>query len=162
MQIRIITVLLLLLSTTAKAQEAFRRNTVYGEFLGNGLFASLNYERQFQNKPGLGFRAGIGYWSGDEVFRVSIPAGLLYLFTIKENKSFVDAGLGATWSTDGGIKPRSYYGSADDSKHIVSFVPSVGYRRHTKGNFMWRISFTPVINKYKLLPYPGFSFGRRF
>lgn len=154
----------LLFTTTVVAQEAFRKNDVYGELMGNGIWASLNWERQLGDKPGLGLRAGVGSFSGDEVFRVSIPIGINYLFTLTPNKSFLDAGVGATWSGAAGLKTArqdAAAGGRDYSEHIWSFVPSVGYRRHTRGHFMWRTSFTPIFNKYRSLPWIGLSVGKR-
>lgn len=154
-----------LLATPALSQEAFRKNDLYGEFMGNGLWASLNYERQLGDKPGLGLRAGIGYFSGDEVFRVSIPLGINYLFALTPSRSFLDAGVGATWSGAAGLKTArqdAAAGGRDYSERIWSVVPSIGYRRHTRGHFMWRTSFTPVFNKYRSMPWIGLSVGRRF
>lgn len=144
-------------------QESFRKNDLYFEFLGNGILASVNYERQLTSKPGVGIRLGVGYWSGDEKFRATFPLGLNYLFHLKNNKSFLDAGVGGTWSYAAGLKTIRQEAATgrDYGENIWSLVPSVGYRRHTKGNFMWRTSFTPVINKYRLIPMIGLSFGKR-
>ena len=92
----IATFFLLAISTTLIAQNNFRKNDVYFELLGNGIGASLNYERQLQAKPGFGVRVGIGYFSGDEKFRVSIPIGVNYLFRLGSDKSFLEAGVGGT------------------------------------------------------------------
>ena len=147
-----------LVSTSLMAQKDFKRNDVYFEFLGNGIIASVNYERQLQEKPGLGVRFGIGFLSGDEQFRASIPLGVNYLVNLGNNKSFLDAGIGGTWSvatglktieqetTAGGVRVRDY------NERIWSAIPSVGYRHHTTGNFMWRTSFTLILNKYRTIP----------
>jgi hypothetical protein len=158
----ILTLVTLLTSTALLAQNDFRKNDVYFEFLGNGLYASLNYERQLTSKPGFGLRTGVGYFSGNQEFRVSIPIGINYLFAFKNNKSFLDAGLGGTWSGAAGLKNDVATGERDYSEHIWSIVPSLGYRCHTKGNFMWRTSFTPILNKYRVVPHLGISVGKRF
>src|SRR5688572_6627990 len=80
------------------AQSSFKKNTLYGQFAGNGIFLSLHYERQLTPKPGLGIRIGIGHASSDEKFRITIPVGVNYLFDLKNKKSFIDMSLGATWS----------------------------------------------------------------
>ena len=156
--------LILLASTTVFGQTPFKKNDLYIEFVGNGIGSSISYERQLTNKPGLGLRLGVGYFSGDEKFRVSIPIGINYLFTLTSNKSFLDAGIGTTWSNAAGMKTlkQEAVSGRDYSEHIWSIVPSIGYRRHIKGNFMWRASFTPIINKYRFLPFPGLSIGKRF
>lgn len=153
---------LLFLSIAAFGQQSFKKNDVYVEFLGNGIYASVDYERQITSRPGLGLRAGIGYFSGDEKFRVSVLIGVNYLFDLGSGKSFVDAGIGGTWSGAAGLKLDDSNGVRDYHEHIWSIVPGLGYRHHTQGNLMWRISFTPIINKYRTEPYFGISFGKRF
>ena len=90
--------------------------------------------------------------------------GINYLFKLKNERSFIDAGLGATWSRAGGMKSifeQSVSGPVGNA-HLISFIPSIGYRRHTKGNFMWRASLTPVFNRYKQVLNIGISVGKRF
>ncbi len=163
---QILTLITFIASTSLIAQETFQKNDAYIEFLGNGIGASICYERQLQNEPGLGVRLGVGYFSGDQQFRVSIPIGVNYLFDLGKNKSFIDAGIGGTWSGAAGLKTFKQEAAAggvrDYGERIWSTVPSVGYRHHTKGNFMWRTSFSPIINKYRVLPWVGISVGKRF
>ena len=140
-------------------QTAFKRNDIYLEAGGNGLFASVNYERQLTKQPGLGFRFGVGFYS-ENAFYLTIPVGINYLFKLKNDKSFIDAGIGATWTRiDGNL-----FGDLKNSNsdHFVNFVPSLGYRRHTDKNLMWRISVTPITNKYGPVPWLGLSIGKRF
>ena len=151
---------ILVVTNTSFGQTAFRKNTLYGEFAGNGIFLSVNYERQLTDKPGLGVRLGIGQASSDEKFRVTIPVGINYLVNLKQDKSFIDVGMGATWSQTAIVK--SSFPTYDDSSHTVSFVPSVGYRHQAKWGFMWRIGFAPIINQYRFIPYPGLSLGMSF
>lgn len=160
-----ISILLLVVSVSAFSQTTFKKNDVYGELLGNGIIASLNYERQLTDKPGLGVRVGIGYFSGDEQFRLSVPLGINYLLTLTSNKSFLDLGVGTTWSGSAGLmtpKQEAAAGGRDYSEHIWSLVPGIGYRRHTRSDFMWRVNFTPIFNKYRAMPWFGISFGKRF
>lgn len=82
------------------------------------------------------------------------------MFPLKNKKSFIDAGLGVTWT-------RSEETLIGNNKHFkgddwVNFIPSVGYRRHTNKDVMWRISLTPVVNKYTFVPWLGASIGKRF
>ena len=161
----ILSLFILTTTTSVFGQNIYKRNDLYFELLGNGIGASLSYERQLQNKPGLGVRLGVGYFSGNEQFRASIPISVNYLFNLKNNKSFLDAGIGGTWSAAAGLKTpkqEAAAGGRDYSEHIWSVVPSIGFRRHTRGNFMWRTSFTPIINKYIAIPWLGFSIAKRF
>lgn len=141
------------------AQTTFKKNDVYLEAAGNGLFASVNYERQLTKQPGIGFRLGVGFYS-ENAFYLTIPVGINYLFKLKSDKSFIDAGLGATWAR---IDGNLFGGSKNlNGAHFINFVPSVGYRRHSSKDIMWRISVTPVTNKYGFVPWLGLSIGKRF
>ena len=148
-----------LFATFSFGQQIFKKNEIYLEAGGNGLFASINYERHLTKQPGFGVRVGVGFYS-EEAFYLTIPAGINYLFQLKSDKSFIDAGLGATWTRiDGNLfgEPKNSNGD-----NFVNFVPSIGYRHHTKQNLMWRISVTPIANKYGFVPWLGFSLGKRF
>ena len=136
-----------------------QKNSIDLEAGGNGLFGSVNYERQLTKQPGLEARIGLGFYS-ENAFYLTIPAGINYLFKLKNRKSFIDAGLGITWTRiDGNL-----FGKSNNSKgdHFVNFIPSIGYRKHTSKDFMWRISFTPVVNKYGSTPWIGASIGKIF
>ncbi|MES2373120.1 MAG: hypothetical protein V4557_11115 [Bacteroidota bacterium] len=154
--------LFLLVSLTAvcsHAQSSFLKNDLYLEAGGNGLFASANYERQLTKQPGLGIRFGVGFYS-ESAFYLTIPAGINYLFPLTNNQSFIDAGLGLTWTQFNGnvfSSPKNAIGES-----FVNFVPSVGYRKHTAKNLMWRISITPIVNEYGFVPWFGISIGKRF
>lgn len=149
----------------AFAQQPFKKNDLYFEFLGNGIWSSISYERQLKNEWGWGARIGIGYFSGDEQFRATIPIGINYLFPLKNNKSFLEAGIGGTWSNAAGIKTYKQElaaGGRDYSEHLWSAVPVIGYRRHTKSQFMWRTSMMTFLNKYRVIPSFGIAVGKRF
>jgi len=140
-------------------QQTFKRNDIYFEAGGNGLFGSVNYERQLTKEAGLGARIGVGFYK-ENAFYLSIPAGLNYLFKLKKDNAFIDAGLGLTLTR----KKGDLFGNAkdNDDDHFVNFIPSIGYRNHAVKNLMWRINISAVANKYTLLPWLGFSFGKRF
>ncbi|MFV0606455.1 MAG: hypothetical protein ACK5NK_11505 [Niabella sp.] len=107
----------------------------------------------------MGVRAGIGFYS-EKAFYVTIPIGVNYLFKLKNNNSFIDAGLGITWTRNN----SEIFSDSENliEEHFINYVPSIGYRRHAYKNIMWRISITPVINEYRLVPWLGFSIGKRF
>ena len=156
--------LILLFSTTVYttfvfAQSNFKKNNLYLEAGGNGLFASVNYERQLSKEPALGVRLGVGFYT-ENAFYLTIPAGINYLFKLKKENTFIDAGLGATLTRIDG----KLFGDAKNSngEHFVNFIPSIGYRRHTAKNLMWRISLTPVANNRTFVPWVGFTLGKRF
>ena len=155
----ILTILTLSSMSVSFGQSSFKKNDIYLEAGGNGLFGSVNYERQLTKEPGLGARIGIGFYS-ENAFYLTIPVGINYLFKLKNDKSFIDAGLGVTWARiDGKLFSDSKNSNGD---HFVNFIPSIGYRRHTAKDLMWRISVTPVANKDGLVAWLGASIGKRF
>lgn len=159
MRKQILTAFALCTVTLSFGQSTFKKNDIYLEAGGNGLFGSVNYERQLTKEPGLGARVGIGFYT-EYAFYLAIPVGINYLFKLISEKSFIDAGLGATWAR---IDGRLFSDSKNpNGNHFVNFVPSIGYRRHTLNDVMWRISVTPVANKTGLFPWIGASIGKRF
>ncbi len=156
---KMLLIILFLNATTAFAQNQFKKNSIYLEAGGNGLFGSLNYERQLAKEPGFGARVGVGFYTED-AFYLTIPVSINYLFKLKNNTSFIDAGLGTTWArVDGKIfGDAPYYGHG----HFTNFIPSVGYRKQTSKNLMLRFSLTPVINNFGFVPWAGISFGKSF
>jgi len=144
--------------TLSFGQNTFKKNDIYVEALGNGLYGSVNYERQLTKEPGLGARIGVGFYS-ENAFYLTLPVGINYLFPLKNQNSFIDAGLGVTLtSLDGKLLTKK----DEYNKDWINFIPSIGYRRHTENNVMWRISLTPVINKNTFVPWIGASIGKRF
>lgn len=69
------------MAVRSNGQTTFKKNDIYIEAGGNGLFASANYERQFTKEPGSGFRLGIGFYT-ENVFYLTIPVGFNYLFKL--------------------------------------------------------------------------------
>ncbi len=141
-------------------QSISKRQSVYLELGGNGLFTSVNYDYQLTKKPGFGIRAGIGFYSLNP-FELTIPIGINYLFELQQNKSYMELGFGATWTKVN----VSLYLEPDLNKKRTNFgnyFPTIGYRKHTKKSFMWRISLTPVVNQNGFAPFFGGSFGKLF
>lgn len=78
-------------------QSTFQKNNIYVEAGGNGLFGSVNYERQLTKEPEFGVHFGVGFYT-EKAFYLTFPAGINYLFKLKRENSFIDAGLGYTWT----------------------------------------------------------------
>ena len=140
------------------SQKPFQENDLYLEAGGNGLFGSVNYERQLTQKPGMGIRVGIGFYT-ENAFYLTVPIGINYLFPLKKKGAFIDAGLGATWAK---INGNLFANKRNNDNSFASFIPSIGYRKHADRNVMWRISLTPIANKNGVFPWVGFSLGKRF
>ncbi len=152
-------IILAAFSTHSFSQSTFKKNSIYLEAGGNGLFGSVNYERQLTKEPGLGIRLGVGFYT-EYAFYLTIPVGINYLFELKKDRSFIDAGLGVTFTRiDGELFGESNNPNGDNDNH---FIPSIGYRQHTAKNVMWRISLSPIINNYGFVPWLGLSIGKQF
>ncbi len=148
-------------ATPACAQSTFKQNDVYFELFGNGIVGSFNYERQFTAKPGLGMRIGLGFYPTENGM-LSIPIGLNYLITLKNQRSFIEAGLGLTMTSEP-VMFLDFSGDVYKNGPYGNFIPSIGYRMHTAKNLMFRFNVTPILNKFTLtLPSIGFSIGKRF
>jgi len=147
--------------TVLFSQTSYKSNDVYLEVGGNGLFSSVNYERHLLKKPGLGVRIGLGFYTEDN-FYVTLPIGMNYLFKMKGNSSFIEGGIGVTWARVNGKLFISDKNS--DGFNFTNVIPSIGYRKHTKKDLMWRINLTPIINNKNVafLPWLGVSVGKRF
>src|SRR3954468_15834499 len=97
MRRQILTTLALCTGVLSFGQNHFKKNDIYLEAGGNGLFGSVNYERKLTKQPGLGARIGVGFYS-EEAFYLTIPVGINYLFRLNNEKSFIDAGIGVSFA----------------------------------------------------------------
>ncbi len=145
----------LLISFSTFAQESFKQNSFYIEAFGSGLFGSINYERQLTKKPGIGVRVGAGFYA-EKASSLTIPIGLNYLFPLKRANRFIDAGFTVSPT----FRDANFNSKGNDK--WTNYVPSVGYRSHTKKDWMWRFSITPVINRFAFTPSAGVSIGKVF
>jgi hypothetical protein len=131
--------------------------------MGNGLLGSINYERQFGERPSLGFRAGLGIYVREP--GLTVPIGLNYLINITHNSLFLDLGVGATYASysDGSlyvyVKRQLPYKPKTKFLYIMS---TLGLKIVTKANFVWRVNLGAVRTDVGVLPQLGFGFGKRF
>tara|TARA_B100000780_G_C21095509_1_gene441808 strand:- start:957 stop:1472 length:516 start_codon:yes stop_codon:yes gene_type:complete len=137
------------------------KNTVFVEALGNGLFGSINYERQLTKEPGLSLRAGIGFYTEYD-FYLTLPFSIQYLIDLNRN-NFIETGIGYTW-VDAGADDIFNNESVKNSDNLNNLFLSVGYKKHFGKDWMWKANFTPLItnNKEVTLPWIGVSIGKRF
>ncbi len=150
-------ILLLLTCPRTQAQPPLKRNDVYVEAFGAGLFGSLNYERQLSKMPGLGVRVGVGFYTENN-FYLTIPVGLHYIFALHRPGTFIDVGIAYTQAFGDG----RVFANKEQRDKFNSTVPSLGYRIHNKKNLMMRFAFTPVINYSGFHPSLGIAVGKRF
>lgn len=148
--------------TKVSGQSKAKLNTVYFELGGNGLFTSINYERQLLKKTRLNIHFGAGIY-GAETTYLTIPFGIRYLIKLNNSNSYIDLGFGATYSKADVILYASIKRNLDYVQtDFWNYVPNVSYRKLTKRNLMYRFSLSPIINHNDFLPFLGFSMGKSF
>jgi hypothetical protein len=147
----------------AEGQTKTKLNTVYFELGGNGLFTSINYERQLLKNTRINFHIGIGIYGITPTY-LTIPLGINYLFKLNNSNSFIDLGFCATYSkADVALYAIVEHRNPNyKNTNYWNYIPSVAYRKLTKRNLMYRFSLTPVINHNDFLPFLGFSIGKSF
>ena len=149
--------------TSVYCQNTITPNVIYFQLGGNGLFTSINYERQITRSPRFGTHVGAGIYGAMPSY-LTIPFGVNYLFKFKNTMSSIDLGLGLTYTK----ADVSLYVLVDRRPPVlpndkyINVVPSIGYRKQTRKNIMYRFSLTPIINQYGPLPFLGVSFGKSF
>ena len=153
-------------STLSNSQEITKKNIFFIEAFGNGLFASINYERLILNNNQIAFRCGLGSYFTTSINskNITIPISVNYILNLYKHNANVDFGFGLTYSKADVrlyvmVKPNELY---NNNQSYFNYIPSIGYRYHTESNLMWRISFTPIINNYGFLPYLSLSLGKLF
>ncbi|RNC84090.1 MAG: hypothetical protein ED556_11550 [Winogradskyella sp.] len=119
-----------------------QRNAVFMELGGNGLFGSINYERQLTKTPKLYARLGIGFWTdlgilGSSDTGYTVPISFHYLLNLKKDDG-LDFGIGATIV-------ESKFPSNLANSNIVYIFTSIGYRRNFWNNFFCRVHVTPYV-----------------
>lgn len=158
----ITTILIVVVSVSAQSQDnAFLKNDIYLEAGGWGGFGSVNYERQLTKSPGIGIRIGLGFYTED-AFYASIPLGLVYLFETKKPGSFIEAGLGLAWFREDGKFFNNEVFGVDIYDKYTNVNLTVGFRKHTRRNVMWRVQAGALANKYTVIPWVGLALGKRF
>lgn len=158
----IASVLILTLPFTGISQNETKREAIYLEGLGAGIFYSFNYDWRFKDQAkGLGAKAGLGYTAIDGVSVATIPIAVNYLIGKKRN--FLELGLGTTV-----ILLSSNNSTAATSDPRVSgtglmFNGIVGYRRVSKSGFLLRAGLTPFFTSdTEDLLSPQISIGYAF
>lgn len=140
------------------SQEKFKPNCFYVEALGNGIFGSINYERQLEKMPGLGLHLGVGfYYVG--IAQPVYNGGMNLLFKLKKENTFIDAGISGTFTKE--IVIEDGFAFKRDG-FLKFFMTNIGYRKHTKNNYMWRVNLIGVTTDQGTVPWVGIAFGKRF
>jgi hypothetical protein len=133
---------------------------VYFQLGGSGPIISANYDRRFFNKVnGLGFAAGIGYWSesnfGANTSIFSVPLSINYLFGRRND--FLELAAGATY-----ISASADLFDSNDSESGFFYHVNMGYRHQpATGGFFFRGGYSPLFYKgeYQTSFYLGFGYN---
>lgn len=139
-----------------------KKNALYFELFGNGLFYSFNYERMFYQKNNLHFDGRMGFsvipfadWGdeGEEAILAMFPVEVNML--IGKRKNFLETGICHTYNTQ---VYRVYHDIASTNEieftnyHRHSLSLRIGYRfQKPGGKFLFRIAALP-----QLIYRPGF------
>jgi hypothetical protein len=156
-----------------KFEELTPRKNVYVELGGNGIAFNVMYESRFnKSSDGIGYKLGIGGFSGSSTKMVTIPVGLNWLLS-KDNKNFFEMGFGATFLhydenydwywPDGSVNryPTEVVGLTVDNKNSLFGHMTLGYRRQPPtGGITWGVAVTPQYNQNGFWPiWIGVKFG---
>jgi hypothetical protein len=130
------------LSLEGRGQENFRRQAVFVELLGSGVFGSVNYDFRFKpGNDGLGLRAGIG----------AIPSGIVFPFGLsglvgKKRVTFeYGAGITAALIT-GPITQDLTFTDGLENFGVIGFA-NAGIRfTPTDNGLLFKLNWNPMFN----------------
>ncbi len=130
---------------------------LFVEIGGPGLLFSANYDtRLTPHRDGIGIRAGLGYFSADDVSLLTVPLQLNYL--LGQEKQYFEIGLGATYTSLRASSDNFLFGNAP-----AQFIGTAtfGYRyQPLSSGFNFRANIDPVFDAHNFYPFWfGLSFG---
>ncbi|MES2798464.1 MAG: hypothetical protein V4638_00480 [Bacteroidota bacterium] len=139
----------------APADTILKKNTVYLEFLGQGLINSLSYDRVIHAKGShMGsITAGVGFWYFPAFQGTNLSFSYNHLFGKTSHKLEIGLALsniylrGANFNNFG--KKESEDVNIYSDNFFMMLVPKLGYRyQQPKGGFFARATLTPLIGLY--------------
>jgi hypothetical protein len=146
----------------------YRKNAIFLELLGPGMFYSVNYDRRIGNN--LSLRGGFTTWNLHGVLfellgieRLSMtafPLSINYL-TGPGKSSHLEIGAGVMPSFVSG--KASFTDEETGNATLLMGIGSIGYRyQKPDGGFFFRVALTPVFTQYGSAVSGGLSFGIGF
>ena len=149
----------LALSQDTNTVAPIKRNSIYIEYAGQGLYPSVSFDRLFRTdkKNKTSFTGGLTLVPIPDYFVFSIPISYNYLIGKRKSKLELGIGLTAMYLREGNI-PASY-GYKDDNgvyhyeqfighehNFFAYFTPKIGYRyQNPNGGLFLRVNLTPHI-----------------
>ena len=161
--IKLIFTTIVLITTAVSFGQNSKFNHAYFELGGNGLFLSLNYERQLIPKANIYTHIGFGIY-GIKNANFTVPFGIKYLLKLKAHRNFIEFGVGLTY-TKADVKVFAIVDNKSGipiKVQVFNFIPSVCYRQILNKNFIFRAGLTPIFNQYDGIPFIGLSIGKQF
>lgn len=162
----------------AQEDSVAKKNSIYGEVLGNAAGLSLNYDRVLLKKEKITLSVAIGAgivpsnlingalnngWSRANYIVYGIPISSNLYFG--RNNHHLETGLGLTYQ-------QGMYGVGEKYSKTIFGVVRLGYRyQRKKGGFFCKIGVTPFIPikefgtisvPYVVLPWGGLGLGYTF
>ena len=149
----------LALSQDTNTVAPIKRNSIYVEYAGQGLYPSVSFDRLYRTdkKFKTSFTGGLTLVPIPDYFVFSIPISYNYLIGKRKSKLELGIGLTAMYLREGNI-PASY-GYKDDNgvyhyeqfighehNFFAYFTPKIGYRyQNPNGGLFLRATLTPHI-----------------
>ena len=149
----------LALSQDTNTVAPIKRNSIYIEYAGQGLYPSVSFDRLYRTdkKNKTSFTGGLTLVPIPDYFVFSIPISYNYLIGKRKSKLELGIGLTAMYLREGNI-PASY-GYKDDNgvyhyeqfighehNFFAYFTPKIGYRyQNPNGGLFLRVNLTPHI-----------------
>jgi len=166
--------------------KSLSKSSVYFEFFGNNFLYSINYELKVAELKTSSFTGRIGFFyqdkvSNEPVTRSDIKNNTTVLDSFssvtstfvpihiswvshKTKKHHLELGLGATYF-ERNSSSSNFFGPFGQTSLLytrIFLVPMIGYRYTSPNGFLFRLTFTPIYNRYivpQLKPYAGISLG---
>jgi|TARA_B110000259_G_C13912958_1_gene361645 hypothetical protein len=148
---------LLALSQDTNTVAPIKRNSIYVEYAGQGLYPSVSFDRLYrtEKKMKTSFTGGLTLIPIPDYFVFSVPASYNILFGKRKSKLELGIGVTAMYLREGNI-PASYgYKDNNGVYHYEQFVghehnffayftSKIGYRyQNPTGGLFFRVTLTP-------------------
>lgn len=135
-----------------------KRNSVYFEAFGQGLYNSISFDRlsHIDKNIKTSFSAGLTLIPHPELFVIGVP--ISYNFIFGKTNHHLELGIGFTamflrsktnasesYFDQNGVEQRNYF-IGHETDFYSFFTPKIGYRyQKQNGGFFFRATFTPPI-----------------
>lgn len=149
----------LALSQDTNIVAPIKRNSIYIEYAGQGLYPSVSFDRLYrtEKKMKTSFTGGLTLIPIPDYFVFSVPASYNILFGKRKSKLELGIGLTAMYLREGNIPVSHGYKDDNGVYHYEQFIghehnffayftPKIGYRyQNPNGGLFLRATLTPHI-----------------